>query len=389
MAVYQAPDIKDRIAVGDDLYQIADSGGKKKLTPDPTEVTEAGTPINKALLQPLVDAVARIDTAAVPYVQYWWRRRPTASSWTETRQKSSSQGFSNKTATHTDSQDDTTYYHLAYALDRYPNGDEESSHTYATLTYASSISINQTNGAISLVNPTTYVCSESDHYYDSAFYQKFQGKYVKGFIYCTDGIFYIPPTMGMSHKGWSLTQEDATIYYDGYIFTADDKTQPMAINSVKNTTAGSWEPISSDADDTYPKSGTSGGYDWKYLGKISEAVTAPTESAFDGVTTIQITSASWSSSGSTYNLNVTIPCKRYCLWISISKQYHASGVVDNGLFSGTYRATSSSGSSNSDEVVVGVSGIYLILDMDVTATGLSFSTTYAQSFTIGYMSLDK
>ncbi len=61
---YQAPEIKDRIAVGDDLYQITDQDGKKKLTPAPTEVTEPGTPINKALLQPLVNAVARIDSTA-------------------------------------------------------------------------------------------------------------------------------------------------------------------------------------------------------------------------------------------------------------------------------------------------------------------------------------
>lgn len=388
MAVYQAPDIKDRIAVGDDLYQIADSGGKKKLTPDPTEVTEPGTPINKALLQPLVDAVARIDTAAVPYVQYWWRRRPTASSWTETRQKSSSQGYSNKTATHTDSQDDTTYYHLAYALDRYPNGDEESSHTYATLTYASSISINQTTGAISLVNPTTYTCSESDHYYDQAFYQRFQGKYVKGFIYCADSIFYIPPTLGMSHKGWSLLQEDAEIYYDGYIFTADAKVEPMAINSVKNTTAGSWEPISSDADDTYPKSGTSGGYDWKYLGTISESILTPTESAFDGITAISVTSASWTASGSTYTLSVPILCKRYFLAISGLISSGVIGIVDNGKFTGMGPYRRDSSSSEQTRIVVEVTSMSSH-GTSITSTGLSFSQSSPSAFTIGYMPLDK
>ncbi len=388
MAVYQAPDIKDRIAVGDDLYQIADSGGKKKLTPDPTEVTEAGTPINKALLQPLVDAVARIDAAAVPYVQYWWQRRPTASSWTETRVASSTQGYSNKTATHTSSQDNTVYYHLAFALDRYPNGDEESSHTYATLTYANSISINQTTGAISLVNPTTYVCSESDHYYDSAFYQKFQGKYVKGFIYCTDGIFYIPPTLSMSHKGWSLTQEDADVYYDGYIFTADDKTQPMAINSVKNTTAGSWEPVSSDADDTYPKSGTSGGYDWKYLGTISESILTPTESAFDGVTAINVTSASWTASGSSYALNVTIPCKRYYLVISGDVSSGVIGIVDNGKFTGLYFYRKDITTSVQTKLVVNSTSLSSY-GVSITSTGLSFLWSSTDAFTIGYMSLDK
>ena len=74
MGVYIAPEIKDRVAVGDDLYTITDSGGKKKLTPSPTEVAEPGTEINKALLQPMADALARVDAAAVPYVLYWWRR---------------------------------------------------------------------------------------------------------------------------------------------------------------------------------------------------------------------------------------------------------------------------------------------------------------------------
>ena len=383
MAVYQAPDIKDRIAVGDDLYQITDSGGKKKLTPDPTEVTEAGTPINKALLQPLVDAVARIDTAAVPYVLYWWRRRPTSGSYAETRQKATGTAIY-----HVGSSDSKTYYYLCAKRSTKTDGASSWDDEYATLKYSSSISINQLTGAISLVNPSSYTFEESTNVSSSSVYGRFQGKYVQGFLNEGNNIFYIPNTEGMNSHSWESSNGDAWTEY-GYEFTADDAYCPMRVNAAKQTTYGSWEPISSDSGDTYPKSGTSGGYDWKYLGKISEAVTAPTESAFDGVTAIQITSASWSSSGSTYNLNVTIPCKRYCLWISISKQYHASGVVDNGLFSGTYRATSSSGSSNSDEVVVGVSGIYLILDMNVTATGLSFSTTYAQSFTISYMSLDK
>lgn len=54
---YTAPIIKDRVAVGDDLYLIEDEGGKKRLIPSPTEVVEEGTPINKELLQALCDAV--------------------------------------------------------------------------------------------------------------------------------------------------------------------------------------------------------------------------------------------------------------------------------------------------------------------------------------------
>lgn len=55
--------IKDRIAVGDDIFTVTDlGGGKIKLTPAPQEVAEAGTDVNAALLQPLEDA--RVEHAA-------------------------------------------------------------------------------------------------------------------------------------------------------------------------------------------------------------------------------------------------------------------------------------------------------------------------------------
>lgn len=55
---YVARDIKDRIAVGDNCFymeQMAD--GRIRLTPAPDSVTETGTDINKALLQPMEDRV--------------------------------------------------------------------------------------------------------------------------------------------------------------------------------------------------------------------------------------------------------------------------------------------------------------------------------------------
>ncbi len=55
--------IKDRIAVGDDIFTVTDlGGGKIKLVPAPQEVAEAGTDVNAALLQPLEDA--RVEHAA-------------------------------------------------------------------------------------------------------------------------------------------------------------------------------------------------------------------------------------------------------------------------------------------------------------------------------------
>lgn len=58
---YFAREIKDRVAFGDDKYtieQLAD--GRVRLTPAPDSVTEVGTDINKALLQPMEDQIAML-----------------------------------------------------------------------------------------------------------------------------------------------------------------------------------------------------------------------------------------------------------------------------------------------------------------------------------------
>ena len=54
-------EIKDRVAVGDDIFIVEDLGNNRiRLIPDPTHVSEPGTPVNKALLQPIEDALGAI-----------------------------------------------------------------------------------------------------------------------------------------------------------------------------------------------------------------------------------------------------------------------------------------------------------------------------------------
>lgn len=56
---YVAREIKDRVAIGDNCFfmeQLED--GRIRLIPAPDSVTEVGTDINKALLQPIEDNVA-------------------------------------------------------------------------------------------------------------------------------------------------------------------------------------------------------------------------------------------------------------------------------------------------------------------------------------------
>lgn len=55
---YVSRDIKDRIAIGDDCFYIEQlSDGRVRLIPAPSGVSEAGTPVNKQLLQPIEDRV--------------------------------------------------------------------------------------------------------------------------------------------------------------------------------------------------------------------------------------------------------------------------------------------------------------------------------------------
>ncbi len=51
---YIPREIKDRVAVGDDIFIVEDLGDNRvRLIPAPTHVLEVGTPVNKALLQPM------------------------------------------------------------------------------------------------------------------------------------------------------------------------------------------------------------------------------------------------------------------------------------------------------------------------------------------------
>ena len=60
---YTPREIKDRVAVGDDIFIVEDLGDNRiRLIPAPTHVSEPGTPVNKALLQPIEDFLATLDT---------------------------------------------------------------------------------------------------------------------------------------------------------------------------------------------------------------------------------------------------------------------------------------------------------------------------------------
>jgi hypothetical protein len=64
--VYIPREIKDRVAVGDDIFLVEDLGDNRiRLIPTPTHVSEPGTPINKALLQPIEDELGRLSSTNI------------------------------------------------------------------------------------------------------------------------------------------------------------------------------------------------------------------------------------------------------------------------------------------------------------------------------------
>jgi hypothetical protein len=66
---YTPREIKDRVAVGDDIFIVEDLGNNRiRLIPAPTHVSEPGTPVNKALLQPIEDELGRLSSTT-PYTQ--------------------------------------------------------------------------------------------------------------------------------------------------------------------------------------------------------------------------------------------------------------------------------------------------------------------------------
>ena len=73
--IYTSRDIKDRIAIGDNKYYMEQlSDGRIMLTPAPDSVIEAGTDINKELLQIMEDRIVMLmnrvfnDITANPFI---------------------------------------------------------------------------------------------------------------------------------------------------------------------------------------------------------------------------------------------------------------------------------------------------------------------------------
>lgn len=376
MGVYIAPEIKDRVAVGDDLYTITDSGGKKKLTPSPTEVSEPGTEINKALLQPMADALARVDAAAVPYVLYWWRIRQSGGSYilkevpcSQIVEAYSKQNMNDEYVSYVD------LFTEGYDV---VNGENEYFYGSLTIQVASSISMDS-SGVISLVNPTSYTVPTDEFYgYMDTFANIIKGKYVKGlhngeYIYKVDADFDRYDIDEYSYY------YDSTDHYRNMYYIRVAKLQVPVSNYASVTSDFSY--VSNEDENFYPHSGTQDGVEYQYLGKIFDvAVKAEPY----GIKKVNITSASWTDGSYT----IAMPHSRYMLWCYRDDTYSPSGVVlmvDNGLAYGEYLKITSS--SENLRYVVGNSRITNVGGVTFAFTSTGITLTGSGTLTLAYLPL--
>lgn len=320
MAVYQAPDVKDRVATGDDLYTITDSGGKKKLTPSPTTIEEPGTEINRALLMPLMKAVEGLDANILPYTDYWWRRRASSGTYAETQ----STAFTQENAGY--------YSSIIYFFYHGENEDYPSSVTFKI---ASSITINQSNGAVTMNNPTTKTVKRSDYSSEYTMAEALQsmcaGKYISGLPCQQDAtkVMKVPQAAYVKVYSVASSTTSPTRGYIGFLSPTGNwggwgpGTDVQLIGSIKQTTTGDWEYLSSPDSTAYPHSGTSGGYEYVYYGQIYSYVLNPPKDDSAAMKTVNITSASYSNN----KYSVDVP-GNICLFAFASSRNNAIGVID-------------------------------------------------------------
>ena len=326
MTVYQAPDVKDRVATGDDLYTITDSGGKKKLTPSPTTIEEPGTEINRALLMPLMAALREATEVLVPYDDYWWRIRQTSGSYSLRLAPAGTISGAYRTF----SSSSFSYYGMVVITFRRSATSANPEYTGSvTLQYSSNITMSS-SGVISLVNPSALTVNASTI---SSYASTLNGKYVKGLDSDENKIYKINTSSIISfQERWKYGDEVETYTYYGYgLYDATSTAVQVAVADYSSSSSD-YSYVHNPASDFYPHSGTSNGVEYQYIGKIFDIAPA---AAPNTIKTLNITSASWNNR--TYS--VAVPCKRYLLWTRDSSNVGFWGLVDNAKLYGMVKAT--------------------------------------------------
>ena len=222
---------------------------------------QPGTPLTKdTFLKDSTSALFGLGTDAVPddvlaelgkYKQYWWRRRVNLG-----YQEVKTNLTSNQIVT------ETTYY---------PN-----------LQYAKRITMDSETGEYTLVNPTTVVCAGSKNgpVIDASLQEIVNNApcYVKTDMPISGNLnyqlFYLPA--GSTTGYANLVSTKYTIYRDQYRLAEQCTRISVAESGVVQAqgvsfvlydpTHNAWEYLRSNSRSAYPDSGTSGGYEYEYLG---------------------------------------------------------------------------------------------------------------------------
>lgn len=220
--------------------------------------TQAGTPLNKAtLLKDATAALFGLGTDAVPddvlaelgkYKQYWWRRRtPSYVQYIEQR-----------------SDIQSTYDIIRRSI---------------PLTYSKDIHITPETGEISLVSPTKLELGNGEREDAERVGSTLAAEapcYIQTTVENGAGIYYLPQgTTYSTFDSTTLRRSYGSYYY--VILNYPASPQGQVVTSVpSNVPAGEWEYLTSSDRNAYPDSGTSGGYEYEYLGiPFDNAVTAP------------------------------------------------------------------------------------------------------------------
>lgn len=381
---YTAPTIKDRVAAGDNKYTMQTlSDGRVLLTPSPDEVEEAGTEINKVLLQPLFDLAASHDVTIeemltklgilAPYEDYWWRTRQVSAGYTLNLVPVSqiSAAYRYESISYTDGSSEQ-FYSITLNEKTWDSDGSYSDNGSQTIKYATSITVD-TSGKISLVNPTTItVNADTVKSYESTL----RGKYVSGIAQNEDLVYKLGQNAYMSQ--WNATPMSYgsyTRYKTRWGYRASQATAlPAEVAQASYSAATSdYSYLHNSASDFYPHSGTSNGVEYQYLGRIFD-FSPPL--APNTIKTISVTSASWSNK--TYNIQ--IPCKRYLLWTMDSGNVGFWGLVDNAKLYGMVKATMYAGDTYA-------TAGNIVVTPQSTGLKLTYSVAIAPTATIAYLPL--
>ena len=159
------------------------------------------------------------------YNQYWWKRRAVGEHTEEVRTEKAP----------------TTRINFAH-----------SKTATRTIQYSDSVTFDSSNNP-SLVNPSSVSVSYTN---SSTTVPKLLGKYVKNLYASASTIYFVPPT-ATYHDEQDTEYNEYETYFTSTIYS---------ITGTTVTDKGSWNYLNSSNRNAYPDSGTSGDYEYQYLG---------------------------------------------------------------------------------------------------------------------------